>query len=95
MSKVVKSKQCYLHPPTNTDNMHIHVCLNFVFKKEHTMNWSGIILNCSFIEGKIVLTKSPAKSSPAFLVFMMLQSGASLFVKGGWWLSGRVLNLRP
>ena len=38
LSKVVKSKQCYLHPKTNTDNMHIHVCLNFIFKKEHTIS---------------------------------------------------------
>ena len=35
LSKVVKSKQCYLHPKTNTDNMHIS-CLNFIFKQEHT-----------------------------------------------------------
>ena len=41
LSKVVKSKQCYLHPKTNTDNMHI--CLNSIFKKEHTINGSNIL----------------------------------------------------
>ena len=25
LSKVVKSKQCYLHAKTNTDNMHIRM----------------------------------------------------------------------
>ena len=55
LSKVVKSNQCYLHPKTNTDNMHI--CLNFIFKNEHTINGCNILCNCSFTEGKIVLTK--------------------------------------
>ena len=31
LSKVVKSRQCYLHHKTNTANMHIW--LNFIFKK--------------------------------------------------------------
>ena len=35
VSKVVKSKQCYLHPKTSTDNM--HTCLNFILEKEHSM----------------------------------------------------------
>ena len=67
VSKVVKSKQCYLHPKTNTDNMHI--CLNFIFKKEHTINGSNILWIGSFTEDKIVLTKWPEMASHAFLVF--------------------------
>ena len=31
LSKVVNFKQYYLHPKTNSDNMHI--CLKFMFKK--------------------------------------------------------------
>ena len=37
VSKVVKSKQCYLHPKTNSDNMHIY--LNFIFKKRACNKW--------------------------------------------------------
>ena len=71
LSKVVKSKQCYLHPKTDTDNMHI--CLNFIFKKEHTINGSNIFWNCSFTEGKIFLTKWPEMASPALLVFKIFR----------------------
>ena len=63
LSKVVKSNQCYLHPKTDTDN------INFIFKKEHTINGCNILWNCSFTEGKIVLTKWPEMASLAFLVF--------------------------
>ena len=39
LSKVVKSKQCYLHPKTNKHNMHI--CLNFIFKKKKKKKKEG------------------------------------------------------
>ena len=41
LSKVVKSKQCYLNPKTNTDKMHI--CLNVISKQENTINGSNIL----------------------------------------------------
>ena len=41
MSLNINSVLTYLHPKTNTDIMQI--CLNFIFKKEHTINVSNIL----------------------------------------------------
>ena len=51
----------------------MHICLNFIFKKELTINGSNIFWNCSFTEGKIVLTKWPEMASPAFLVLKIFR----------------------
>ena len=68
LSKVVKSNQCYLHPKTNTDNMHI--CLNFIFKKEHTITG-----NCSFTDGKLSIQNDQRR--------LLLLSWYSKFSGGG------------